>query len=198
MTLGSESRSAQRVTVIGGVVLTAALLLNFALGPLGLADGIDDPTASQYYLSNVPLLLGWGLLFGAAVLYAREWHKRSLLGRVAVGWTVLGFGVITVGFVAVVLAQLLGGRPVSDIGNMMAGMGMTLGAAPGSILFGVATLREGTPARASAALLAVSGLSLIGALFTQGMVPELVGMAMFILLPVAWLVYGLRRSSPVA
>lgn len=183
------------MAILGGAVLTAALLLNFSLGPLGLADGIDDPTASQYYLSNIPLLLGWGSLFVAAALYARDWRSHSLLGRVAVGWAVVGFGVITIGFLAVVFAQLLGGISASNSGNMMAGMGMILGAAPGTALFGLAVLREGTTARASAALLTLSGVTLLGALFTQGVVPELLGMAMFILLPIAWLVYGLSQEN---
>lgn len=188
VTVGSRDRSIEYVTVIGGATLTGALLLNFAMPQLGLDSKWDDPTAWQYYLSNVPLLIGWGLLFFGAALAAREWHAHGLLGRLA-----LGFGIVTAGFLGVVFAHLLGGWAVSYAGNMIAGIGMILGVAPGTTVLGVAALREKPTAGASAVLLCIAGVSSLGSLVVLGSVPEPVSMAMFLLLPIAWLVYGLRH-----
>ena len=201
----SNVPSVGTVTFAGGLALTGALALNFAMPYFGLDAGWDDPTAFAYYLSNAPLLLGWGLLFVATALALREWRAHGPLWRVGAAWTALGFGAVTAGFLGVVFASLLGGMPASNFANMVAGMGMMFGVGPGSLVSGVALLRESTSSTAdsatttttryAAAFLAVAAAAFVGFFLTRGAVPGLVEMAAFFLLPVAWAVYGYSRWS---
>lgn len=192
----SRAPSVGTVTFAGGLALTGALALNFAMPSFGLDSGWDDPTAFAYYLSNAPLLLGWGLLFVATVLALREWRAHGLLWRVGAAWTALGFGAVTAGFLGVVFAQLLGGMPASALGNMVAGMSMMLGVGPGSLVLGTAVFRESrATTRSAGAFLAVAAAAFVGFFLARGLVPESIAPVAFLLLPVAWAVYGYSRRS---
>ncbi|MDS0294170.1 hypothetical protein [Halogeometricum luteum] len=193
----SRAPSVGTVTLAGGLTLSAALALNFAMPSFGLDAGWDDPTAFAYYLSNAPLLVGWGLLFVATALALREWRAHGLLWRVGAAWTAVGFGAVTAGFVGVVFASLLGGMPASDLANMVAGMSMMLGVGPGSLLLGAAVARESADAttRYAGAFLALAAATFVGFFLTRGVAPESVALTAFLALPVAWAVYGYARRS---
>jgi hypothetical protein len=190
-------RSPGAATFLGGAVLTAAVLVDFTAGS-AFSERWTDPTAWQY-VRAASRFVGWGLLFVASLVAARERYAHGRLWRVGNAWAVVGFGVVTAGFAVAVSGLPLDGT-TSDLGTTVARTGMAVGVGPGSALYGLAWAREAAVARSvtaplslAGALLSLTAVGFVGSLVLRGVVPATVECGLFLALPLGWLVFGAAR-----
>jgi hypothetical protein len=200
--------AAGAVTVAGGAVLTAAVLFDGTAGAV-LSERRDHPVAWQHSVRAASLLVGWGLLFVASVVAARERHAHGRLWRVGNAWTAVGFGVVTAGLAVAALGLLPGATTASHVGTAAAQVGMVVGVGPGSVLYGLAWAREAAVARSATTPLSLAGVLLsltavgfVGSLALRvivlpTVVPPTVERGLFLALPLGWLVFGVTWWASV-